>query len=298
MKHVKADFSKLEIVDCVYHRTYMTHVNPTLLVSIDGEKKEFSIRKRAVHNDRLYHQEGLSCKLVVYNGYVLSYAVLDNANNILSNIKIAEEIAKGDWYFDNEKFYQLNAKTDPEFISVQPINVIDPVHFSYYKTISIIKNDAFVICKDNKILLQTSPISGSLNQNKKSILDNSQNDMFLCLNSLLRLCTLVSKLYGDEEIEKFDIPQYMIRHKTVNLSNLPVPVKKLSTTYVKPLDAISYVLGLIYKEKNHDSNRKLMKMLKHIIRNGIIDARNNESENVYLDKPIELKSLKDFLTVS
>ena len=120
MNHVKADFSKIELVQCLYHRTYMTFPDATLQVSIDGVKKEYRIRKRAAKRDNLYHSAGLKCVLVVYDGIVLAYEIIKTDIPATTlNIQNLMQYANEDWYFDHERFYKLDTHASSNFISIQ-----------------------------------------------------------------------------------------------------------------------------------------------------------------------------------
>lgn len=294
MNHVKADLSKIELIPCLYHRTYMTFPDATLQVSIDGVKKEYRIRKRAAKRDNLYHSNGLKCMLVVYDNVVLAYEIIKSDQPATpQNILNLERFKNENWYFDNERFYQLNAAPSRDFISIQEVNVIDPIHLTFSTTVEVVQNDCFVITKDNEILLQTPPVSTTLENNNKKflLLDTEQDKMYLSLTAILKMCNTVSRLYGGESIERFDIPQYMIRHKTVNLAKLPPYVRDNSSTNLKPFEAISYLLGLIYKEKNAANILILMKNLRSLCTFGITNISNTLHENVYKEKKIEIKKI-------
>lgn len=294
MNHVKADLSKIELVPCLYHRTYQTFPDATLQVSIDGVKKEYRIRKRAAKRDNLYHSNGLKCMLVVYDGVVLAYEIIkSDSPATLQNISNLEQFKNQDWYFDNERFYQLNTVPSRDFISIQELNVIDPIHLTYSTTVEIVQNDCFVVSHEGKVLLQTPPVSTTLeNKNEKFLLlDTEQDLMYVSLSTLLKLCSAVTKIYGGDAIEEFDIPQYMIRHKTVNLAKLPPYVRDNSTTNLKPYEAISYILGLVYKESNMAHNIALLKVLKNMCTFGITNISNTLEENVYKDKKVELRKI-------
>lgn len=294
MNHVKADFSKIELVQCLYHRTYQTFPDATLQVSIDGVKKEYRIRKRAAKRDNLYHSAGLNCVLVVYDGIVLAYEIIKSDIPATTlNIQNLMQYANEDWYFDRERFYKLDTHASSKFISIQQLSVIDPIHLTYSSTIAIVENDCFVVCQNHQIILQTPPISTTLEKKEKAflLLDNEQEKMYLSLTALLKMCNVVSRLYGGEAIEQFDIPQYMIRHKTVNLAKLPQYVRDNSTTALKPVEAISYLLGLIHKETDSNNVVALTKVLRTMCVIGITNVDNTRSENVYKDKKIELKKI-------
>lgn len=297
MKHVKADFSKLELVDCLYHRTYMTFPDATLEVTVNGVKQQYRIRKRAANRDKLYHSKGLKAVLVVYDGIVLAYEILKeglrNTDVNLANLQTMMRDEQDDWYFDNERFYQLNAKPSNTFISIQCINVIDPLHLTYSSTIEVISNDCFAITHEGQLLLQTPPISTKLKEKNKKflLLDQEQDLMYISLTALLKICNTATKLYGGDVIEEFDIPQYMIRHKTVNLSKMPPYVRDNSTTALKPYEAIAYLLGLIYKETDNANTLKLLKVLRNICSFGVINITSTLKENVFKDKKLEIRKI-------
>ncbi len=298
MKHLIADFSKLEVIECLYHRTYMTHINPTLLVSIDGKKKNYSIRWRAATRDKLYHSKGLKCVLIVYDGIVLAYEIIkfDEVSSY-QNIESLKEIMKNSddvWYFDHEKFYKLDSKPSTDFISIQTVSIVDPIHITYSTTLEVTSADVFVITSNDEVILQTPPIAYNLENKDKefSLLNREQNTMYLSLSMLIRMCSTITKIYPPEEIEKFDIPQYMIRHKTVNLANMPPYVKDNSTTVLKPVEAVSYLLGLMHKESDLENNLQIVKILKAICRSGVINSRNTLSESIYKDKKMEIAKIK------
>lgn len=292
MIHKIADLSKISILNCLYHRTFMTVPYPTLLVSIDGEQKEFHIRYKAATKDKLYHTKGLPCTLVIYDGIVLAYeihnessAVSQNLNNLTASLE-SGQIEKDGWYFDGEKFYQLTGISSSEFVSLQNMPVIDPIHFTYESSIGIIENSCFVISSGNEIIFQTPPIATDLSW-KKDLLglsETTDHSMYINLNYLLKICDKVSKIYGPEMIERFDISQYMLRHKTVNLRKLPKNVLDNSTSYLTPVEAISYMCGLAYKENNHEKCLDIIKTLKQVVRSGIINARHSDAKNVFLEK--------------
>lgn len=296
MKHIKADLSKIEIVDCLYHRTYMTVPYPTLHVTVNGQHKEYHIRKRAASRDKLYHKKGLPSVLVVYDGIVLAYEIIKdgvaashhNFNRLLDQLE--KHTISDDWYFDGEKFYQLTAVPSVDFISIQSVSIIDPVHITYSSSIEPVVNDVLVISHEGNVLVQTSPITGSLESKAERInlLDKMPTNSFVSLSALLTICHYIAKMYDPSEIEKFDITQYMIRHKTVNLAKLPPYVKDNSSTNVMPIEMATYLLGLLYREMEHENCKKLMYCIKMLCRSGIINIKNSLAENVYTDKPVEL----------
>lgn len=294
MNHLKANLENIQLIKCKYHRTYQSFPDATLTVSIDGIKQEFRIRKRAATRDQLYHSAGLNCTLVVYDGIVLAYEIIkSDVSNTELNIENLKQYYNDDWYFDGEKFYQLDATPSKDFLSITEITVLDPIHLTYAKSIDTIANDTFIICQNNQILLQSPPIASTLDKNNKKFLltDKDQDKMFLSLSALLKMCETVTKIYGGESIEQFDLPQYMIRHKTVNLAKLPPAVRDQSTTMVTPIEAITYMLGLIHRQNDIAHIRSIMKVLKVLCRFGIVNIDTNKSENIYKDKPIELKKI-------
>lgn len=298
MKHIPADLSKIEIVECLYHRTYMTRPLPTLNVSINGTHAEYQLRYRAVKKDNLYHSKGLPCILVVYEGIVLAYEIIiggerNTAYNIENLKRLLDEQDLNDgWYFDNEKFYRLDAKPSENFVDTQMTRYIDPIHLTYSNSIDITHTDVILITKDNSVLIQTPPISNTLDRRASShnLFKIDQDINFVSLSCLLNICDSLTKLYGGEIIERFDIPQYMIRHKTVNLSNLPINVKDKSSTSEKPIIMLAFILGLMVKESNTKNIRELTRLVKQVCRTGVVDVRDTNSENIYKD-PIKMKKL-------
>ena len=296
MQHKIADLSKLEVITCLYHRAFFTQPHPTLHVTVNGEHKEYCIRYRAARKDKLYHAKGLPAVLIVYDGIVLAYeiynkddvpAAIQNIRNL--NVMIESgQIDSDGWYFDTEKFYRLDAKRGSSLLTIQDISVLDPIHLTYTSTIEVITNAAFVITNNDKVVFQSSPVASNLTGYKEDKLnihgDSSTNSMFLSLNYLLKLCDTIVKIYGHDEIEKFDISQYILRHKTVNLRKLPLNVLDNSTTNVTPKEAILYLCGLIHRESDFDTCITLLKTLKTIIRGGIVNANNSDSKNVYLSE--------------
>ena len=292
MKHLEVDFLKLHTVKCKYHRIYNTSPYHTLLVSIDGVKKEYTVRKRTSKLDKIYHSRGIDCILVVYDDIVLSFELLDRDHkdgeltNSERNVHLIHQNYRNDktWYFDSVKFYQLDGLIKPSdnFVSEQTCNLIDPVHLTY-STFDVVKSSVFVITHKGNVLVCSTPFTKSYKFAKyhSILLDSEQEQYYLNLTTLLAICDTVSKLYGQEEIEKFDIPQYMIRHQTINICRLSVYIKDNSSTYVKPVEAISYVMSLLYREDNHDSIVKLSKLLKMIVRTGFIDINSNDVSRVY-----------------
>lgn len=292
MIHKEADLSKIHVVKCLYHRTFMTVPHPTLVVTVDGEHREYNIRYKAATKDKLYHVEGLPCTLVMYDDVVLAYEIHKTNSASSMNLRILNaslesgQIDSSGWYFDGEKFYKLNGVKSTSFISLQNIYVIDPIHLTYETSIEVIENSCFVISSEKEILFQTTPIATDLSWKKHLLgLNETENhSMYINLNYLLKICDKISKLYGPEMIEKFDVSQYMIRHNTVNLRKLPKNVLDNSTTYLTPLEAISYICGLAYKESNYEKCMELMKTLKQVVRSGIINATHSDAKNVYLSK--------------
>lgn len=295
MKHLKADLSKIKVVNCLYHRCYHTNPYHTLLATVDGVKETYKIRHRASSNDKLYYARGLQAVLIMYDDFVLAYEII-KFDSPASNINVDQFIAKygnEDWYFDGEIFYQLNSTPNSSFLSIQEVTIMDPIHLTYSSTAEKTSSGVFVITKDDDIILQTTPISGTLSdkKDKYSLIDTEQKTRYLSLSMLLKMCDTTTKLYGAEEIEKFDLPQYMIRHKTVNLAKQPIYVKDNSSTTVTPVEAISYISGLMYKEDKFDNIRKLSMVLKSLVRGGVISVENSLHENIYTGVPIELKKV-------
>lgn len=308
MQHKIADLSKLEVITCLYHRVFFTHPHPTLHVTVNGEHKEYFIRYRAAKKDKLYHAKGLPSVLIVYDGIVLAYEVYSgneipaaviNINN-LKNMIESGTIQSTGWYFDTEKFYRLDAKKASTLLTVQDISILDPIHLTYTSTIEVINNAAFVITNNNEVVFQSPPVASNLIGYKEDKLnihgDDKTNSMFLSLNYLLKMCDTIVKIYGHDEIEKFDISQYILRHKTVNLRKLPLNVLDNSTTNVTPKEAILYLCGLIHRESNFVTCISLLKMLKTIIRGGIVNANNSDAKNVYLSE-IKMQSISHLIHV-
>lgn len=304
MIHKPADLSKIKVIECLYHRTFMKVPYPVLNVTLDGENKEFYIRYRAAKKDKIYHKEGLPCTLIMYDDVVLAYE-LHNENSVANSrkniINLKDMIAHGTinpdgWYFDEEKFYRLNAEFQNEFVAHSNTTVLDPTHLTNSETIFTIENSCFVVSYKEKVILQTPPISTDLSWKLDQIglKKNDNAAMYVNLNYLLKICDVVSKIYGPEEIEKFDISQYMIRHKTVNLRKLPKNVLDNSTTYLTPLEAISYLCGILYKEENFENCMQIVKCLKQVVRSGIVNAKHSDSDNVYLSE-IELHDISTLI---
>lgn len=295
--HIKANLHNIKLVECLYHRTYMTVNMATLEVSIDGVKHSYKIRNRAAKRDALYHSNGIKCILVTYDDIVLAYEIIkDDAPASPTNMMniITQYGNDDDWYFDTERFYKLDATPSDKFFSLSPVSAIDPIHITYSSSADVVFNDAFIICKDNKIIYQSHPIRSDMERlNKKYLLtDMHQDVMYLTLGSLLKVCRDVSNIYGGEEIERFDLPQYMIRFKTVNLSKLPVNVKEQAATNVKPFEIIIYLLGLVSREKDSHNAIKLTKLIRHVCSFGIINYKITDQQNVFKEKTIEIKRVE------
>lgn len=298
MNHLAADMSKIEIVECLYHRTYMTHPLPTLHVSINGEYKEYNIRWRATKRDNLYHSKGLPCVLIVYEGIVLAYElVLEGNRNSVYNIHnlhalLERHDLQDGWYFDYEKFYRIDAVPGKEFIGTQMTRYIDPIHLTYSNSIDITHTDVIVVTANDEVVIQSPPISNSLDRKSEAwnLFTIDQDVNYVSLACLLNICNSITKMYGGEIIERFDIPQYMIRHKTVNLANLPKYVKDNSSTSEKPVTMLSYIMGLMLKETSFDNVRELTRLLKMICRTGVVDVRDTKSENIYKE-PITMQKI-------
>src|SRR5690606_32032005 len=112
------------------------------------------------------------------------------------------------WYFDNEKFYRLDAKPSENFVDTQMTRYIDPIHLTYSNSIDITHTDVILITKDNSVLIQTPPISNTLDRRASShnLFKIDQDINFVSLSCLLNICDSLTKLYGGEIIERFDIP--------------------------------------------------------------------------------------------
>lgn len=93
MKHTPADLTKIEIIDCLYHRTFMSNP-PILHVTVNGEKKEYEIRHKAAKRDKFYHSQGLNCVLVVYDNVVLAYEIFarDEASSTRHNSDVLQRL--------------------------------------------------------------------------------------------------------------------------------------------------------------------------------------------------------------
>lgn len=303
MNHIKADFSKLSVIKCLYHRTFMSQPYPTLHTTVDGEYKEFKIRHRAAKRDKLYHKKGLPAVLVVYDGIVLAYEIIKDANIASDhNLKVLHEkiqnnIIPSDWYFDNERFYRLNSIPSDEFISCQQIHVIDPIHLTYTTTIDVVYNDVFVISQNGEVLVQSTPVATSLDSkiNKFNLLERDCKIHYISLSTLLTICKYITRIYDPEEIEKFDLTQYMIRHKTINLSKMPVYVKDNSSTIVPPIEMLTYLMGLLYREHDSHNIMEVMKCIKLVCRSGVINIKNSDSDYIFTDKPIQLVKVKSII---
>ena len=295
MIHKIADLSKLKVIAALYHRTFMTNPNPTLVVTVDGKKQEFFIRWRAASRDKLYHSNGLPCILIVYDDTVLAYEIIkDSSPATHRNIENLANINQDGWHFDGEKFYRLDAipvaSMKNEFIAYAYCTVIDPIMLTYSSTIEEITDYCIVVQKDGEVLVQTPPIAGNLDSKNTqlSLFDAVQTDYYVNLSCLLKTCEALSRMYGGESIEVFDIPYYMIRHHTVNLTKLSIFVKDSSTTLLRPVEMISYLVGRLDKENDFNNAITLVKLIRRICRGGVVRASIADTVNVYTDKQVKL----------
>lgn len=296
MIHQIADLSKLKVIKCLYHRTFMTNPNPTLVVTVDGEKKEFFIRWRAASRDKLYHSKGLPCILIVYDNIVLAYEIIkfDDPSSYRNVEYLHANYSDKEWYFDGEKFYNLDASevqdAPKQFITYSYCTVIDPILLTYSTTIEPTVNYCITVHKDGNIIFQTPPISANLDYKSKELylFDKEQDHTYISLSTLLKTCDVLSKHFGSDSIEIFDIPYYMIRHKTVNLTKLSIFVKDSSTTLNTPINFISHLVGIMYKENDFEKCIAVLKAIRRIVRGGVVRASIADKENVYTGVPIEL----------
>lgn len=297
MKHIKADLNQITVVEALYHRTYMKIPLSVLRVTINGQIQDFEVDRRVAKRDRFYHESGLPCKLLCYAGKVIAYVITsydkDNVNvfeHNLEALRADQSIMAKEWYFDGIGFYGLQDKPSEKFISVTSVDYIDPVVLSYHETFnSILSIDCFLVCKDGQIYTQTRPVHRMLGHyDTINGLTTEIKENFVSLEGMLRVCQIMSRLYGSEEIEKFDIPQYMITYKTVNLRKLPLYIRENVPSTIHPNEMIAYLLGKMYKETNESNISELTFLIRYFAKFGTVDINKSNLSEIIIS-PVTLK---------
>lgn len=313
MNHVKADASKVKVIDCLYHKSYRSFPYPRVVLTINGEVTELQIPSKLI-KDRTYYQKGVKCKVIMYGDLVIAYELKKHYDEesddfeftVERNMKtLITELKHDDWYFDGELFYRLGKSTGPidgSMLGIIQQEIINPVHMGYEVGFSRVYNDAIGVYEHQQeydhfsLIMQSPPLFIDLEnrfyKTQPYFVSDDKQGYYLTLSALLRICHYISQMYGPEEIEVFDLPQYMVRHNTVNLPKLPTYVKENSMSYLKPYESVLYLLGKLKTETKLENILELKKLLKYVISYGVVNTKILESNNVFKVNQSEIPLIK------
>lgn len=176
-----------------------------------------------------------------------------------------------------------------EGYSLQHLHIAGP----YYKhTRQILLYQA-----DNGEIVLTPPVWKSLTSIGAGRLDKIEEafetdelpidkiDRFLSVNLSFALYAAkeVSKMYGYKVIAPLQLPELMIRLKTINLPRVPKDVKNTFDIGLPFTHALAWLIGLMKRADSLDDFIKMRAIFKYLTSKGIFHSNMFDTTNVFVD---------------
>ncbi len=146
-----------------------------------------------------------------------------------------------------------------------------------WKTLSSVGNDA---------LTKATTVEGAIrgeetDEDRRFQFDAIDNHLSVNLAFALKAGAEVGALFGYEAMDPLQLPELMIRLKTVNLPNVPSQVKQTFDIGMKFTHAIAWLMGLSTRVDTLDSYIVLRSILKYLTTKGIFRANMFDVNHVF-----------------
>lgn len=122
---------------------------------------------------------------------------------------------------------------------------------------------------------------GDTGSDKTYQFDEIDNQLSVNLSFVLRAGNEIGTLFGHEAIEPLQLPELMIKLRTVNLPNIANPVKQTYNAGIQFTHAMSWLIGLTARSDTMDGYMALRGLLKYLTTKGIFRAQLFDPHHVF-----------------
>lgn len=301
--HYKFDINKIHITSEKMYRA-AAHMGGKVYVDKEGISHSINMPARFTRPYKeMYFAVPRNINILWYGNDALAFEMLqDDDGNIKTselqaNIDHMKENIEGTWYFDGVLIYSLdhvNPSDDKihstDFFRKVRIGTFNPtnlflerfVHdsYSYYDGIICKNIISPPLWAEMERLAQRGESASTL------LLDAIDEHHVINLQGLLKICELTSDLFGEQSIECFDLPSYMIYHKTVNLPSLSKSVKKTSPSGLLFSSMLAFMMGKFSKSDSYEHIKQLKVMIKFIGGHCIVSKTALDNSEIFVDGEI------------
>ena len=131
-----------------------------------------------------------------------------------------------------------------------------------------------------------SPTIGATDDLKKSFrdfessfsLDAMNEHCYVNLDAILKLARIIGKNYGYEKNEYLQIPRLMLKYKTINIAQLPKPIKKTTPSPLSVYSLMAWLLGFVSKENDIYKLQQLQKGFVTLLSKGLVMKRHIDAD--------------------
>ncbi len=123
---------------------------------------------------------------------------------------------------------------------------------------------------------------GDVDNATKYPFDRIDNHLSVNLSFALRAATEISQVFDYEDIAPLQLPEMMIRLRTVNLPRVPKEVKQTFDIGLSFTHAIAWLIGLMKRTHTIEAHLRMRAVLKHLTTKGIYHDSMFDPHNVYM----------------
>lgn len=299
--HQAFDIDKLHLTTEYMYRGTVA-CGGRLFIQKDGQETALPMPRRyCTGMKETYYAKPIPIAVLWYGDDALGFEEIETefvngeyteyTHNVIGNLEHFKQQFTGQWYFDGEFMYTLevtqseNRLDSRNFFKLMNIPAFQPtvLFTSKYEGVSMYHG---VMCMD----VMSPPLWGTIDSISMTgtylidgdMLDKMDARATVSLQGLLKTCTVSSKLFGPESTECFDLPLYMIAHKTVNLPSLSNAVKSTSPSGITFSDALAWHIGKFYKCDCYTMVKSIKRNLKYIASYAMVKRDTLEHDNIFL----------------
>lgn len=250
---------------------------------------------KAQHN-RTKFSVPIPCDVLVYDDFPITFQMMDISeeyyegvfkttswmSHLRHNVEHVKNVVKADtvydWYINGvdiyRKLYRHNEPIDSKRVfDLVSYDTFDVALLNIRATPQLMREESLTFLPGD---IDLPPFLPSMDMGLAkygtgdSIFDSMEENYTVHLAALLYLAEWTTKMFGAQEIELFDLPEYMIRLQTVNLPALPRETKQRCPTGFTPIASFAILARCVKKSTTIDHSFIIRRMLKYVVNKGMI----------------------------
>lgn len=180
-------------------------------------------------------------------------------------------------------YHKLNTATELDSVNQSQDDLLDDINnkaqlsLSEGKVMAYYPNAAYSDLEQICVYSPVIPANG-LELSKKErteeqtvyMINSDLNPCYPNIEFVLRAAKTIGALYGHKETDFLDIPSIIASTGEVNFYNIDQHSRLSTPINMLAIDAISWLFGFIYREKDIDNMRELSSMFRFIISKGLV----------------------------